>query len=529
MSEATLGPGNRSSWAGPGIAELQARWGPSYRLLVTFAAMIGTIATILSATIVNVALPQVMGAFGIGQDHAQLISTAFLASVTGTMLLNGWLVDSFGCRLTYAGAIVMFVIGSIVAGSSPNESVLIVGRVLQGAAAGMVQPLGMQIIFQVFPAERRGSAMGLYAVGVVLAPALGPTLGGVIVDSWGWRAMFFMGVPFALLGLMLGLVFLPGPTPGAGPRRRFDGPGFALLVTALLALLTGLASGQREGWGSNRVTLELCIAAAAAIGFVLWELRTDAPMLNPRLFAVRGFACSAAVGFVYGASLFGSTYLVPLFVQTIQGYTPTRAGLLLMPAGLAMVIVFPIAGRLADRLPPYAPIGVGLLLFGTSTWLMTGVGTDTPFWTFALWILVGRVGFGLAMPSMNAGALRALPPRWVGQGSGAVNFARQFGGALGVNLLSINLERQTQFYAQALTATQEGRPATREVLRQVEGLLAQDGIAEVTRQAAAQDYLAQMLLSQASMLAFRDTFLLVAMGCMAALVPVVIMRRKPAG
>jgi DHA2 family multidrug resistance protein len=529
VSDAVLGPSRGNRWAGPGIAELQARWGPSYRLLVTFAAMIGTIATILSATIVNVALPQVMGAFGIGQDHAQLISTAFLAAVTATMLLNGWLVDSFGCRLTYAVAIAMFVLGSVVSGSAPNEGVLIVGRVMQGAAAGMVQPLGMQIIFQVFPAERRGSAMGLYAVGVVLAPALGPTLGGVIVDGFGWRAMFFMGVPFALFGLLLGLVFLPGPTPGAGPRRRFDGPGFALLVTALLALLTGLASGQREGWGSNRVMLELGIAGAAAIGFVLWELRTDAPMLNPRLFAVRGFACSAAVGLVYGAALFGSTYLVPLFVQTIQGYTATRAGLLLMPAGLAMVLVFPIAGRLADRLPPYAPIGVGLLLFGSSMLLMTGVGTDTPFWTFALWILVGRIGFGLAMPSMNAGALRALPQRWVGQGSGAVNFARQFGGALGVNLLSISLERQTQYYAQALTATQDGGPATRELLRQVELLLAQDGVAEVTRGAAAQDYLAQMLLSQASMLAFRDTFLLIAIACLLALLPVVVMRRRSAG
>ena len=142
MSEAALGGPSRRSWAGPGIEELQARWGAPYRVLVTFAAMIGTVATILSATIVNVALPQVMGAFGIGQDHAQLISTAFLAAVTGTMLLNGWLVDTFGCRLTYAAAILMFVVGSVVSGSAPNEGVLIAGRVLQGAAAGMVQPLG---------------------------------------------------------------------------------------------------------------------------------------------------------------------------------------------------------------------------------------------------------------------------------------------------------------------------------------------------------------------------------------------------
>lgn len=526
MSEAALGGDPRRAWAGPPIAELQARWGGSYRLLVTFAAMIGTVATILSATIVNVALPQVMGAFGIGQDRAQLISTAFLASVTATMLLNGWLVDRFGCRLTYAAALAMFLAGSVISGAAPNEGVLIAGRVLQGAAAGMVQPLGMQIIFQVFPADRRGSAMGLYAVGVVLAPALGPTLGGLIVDGYGWRAVFFLGIPAALFGLVLGLLFMPGPAT-SGQRRRFDGPGFVLLVTALLSLLTGLASGQREGWSSDRVVVELTLAALAAIGFVLWELHTDAPMLNPRLFAVRGFASSAAIGLVYGASLFGSTYLAPLFVQTIQGYTATRAGLLLMPAGLAMVLVFPIAGRLADRFQPWGPIGIGLVLFGLSAWLMTGVGTDTPFWTFALWILVGRIGFGLAMPSMNAGALRALPAHWVGQGSGAVNFARQFGGAIGVNLLSIMLERRTQFHAQALTATQEGRGTTQEMLLQVERLLAEGGIAEGARQAAAQDYLGQVLLSQAGMLAFRDTFLMVAIGCLAALLPVLVMRRRP--
>lgn len=526
MSEAAFGGGGLRALAGPGIAELQARWGASYRVLVTFAAMIGTIATILSATIVNVALPQVMGAFGIGQDHAQLISTAFLAAVTATMLLNGWLVESFGYRLTYAAALSMFVAGSVVSGSAPTEGVLIAGRVLQGAAAGMVQPLGMQIIFQVFPAERRGSAMGLYAVGVVLAPALGPTVGGLIVDGFGWRAVFFLGVPAALFGLVLGLLFMPGPTPGA-QRRRFDGPGFVLLVTALLSLLTGLSSGQREGWESDRVVIELSLAAAAAVGFVVWELHTDAPMLNPRLFAVRGFACSAAVALVYGAGLFGSTYLAPLFVQTIQGYTPTRAGMLLMPAGLAMVIVFPIAGRLADRLPPWAPIGTGLLLFGLSTWLMAGVDTNLAFWTFALWILIGRIGFGLAMPSMNAGALRALPPRWIGQGSGAVNFARQFGGALGVNLLSIMLERRTQFHAQALIATQEGHAPTRELLRAVERVLADGGMAEWPRQAMAEDYLGQMVLQQASMLAFRDTFLLVAAGCLVALVPVAVMRWRP--
>jgi len=238
------------------MAVLAARFGDSYRWMVTIPAMIGTIATILSSTIANVALPEIMGAYGMGQDHAQLVATAFLASVTGTMLLNGWLVDRFGFRLTYSAAMLIFIFGSLLSGFAPEEGTLILGRVLQGAAAGMVQPLGMQIILMVYPPEKRGSAMGLYAVGVVLAPALGPAFGGLMVDGFGWRSVFFLAIPFAMIGLILGLIVMPGPAR-EGTKRRFDAPGFILLIIALFALLTGLSSGQREGWQSDGA----CLAA----------------------------------------------------------------------------------------------------------------------------------------------------------------------------------------------------------------------------------------------------------------------------
>lgn len=508
------------------VEALFLRYGPAYRWLVTITAMIGTIATILSSTITNVALPEVMGAFGIGQDQAQLLSTGFLAAVTGTMLLNAWAVDSFGCRLTYVAAVAVFVAGSAVSGLAPSEGMLIAGRVMQGAAAGLLQPLAMQLIFHVFPADRRGSAMGIYAVGVVLAPALGPTIGGLLVDDYGWRSVFFLAVPFSLVGLGLGIVFMPDRAAD-GPRRPFDWLGFGLLVLALFALLTGLSSGQREGWGSNRVVFELGLAGAATLGFVLWELRVGAPLLNPRLFANRGFAGASAVALVYGACIFGTTYLAPLFVQVVQGYTATRAGLLLMPAGLMMVIVFPIAGRLADRLPAWQPIVLGLLLFALSCWLMAGVDTDTSFWGLAIWILIGRVGLGLAMPSMNAGALRALPPRWLGQGAGAINFARQMGGALGVNLLSILLEQHTELYAQTIITTQDGTAgsATLEFLRLADGLLRQDGVPDTQVLGGTYDVLSHVVQAQAGMLGFRDSFLAAAAACLIAMLPAMAMHR----
>lgn len=510
------------------LAALGQRFGPRYRWYVTITAIIGTLSTVLASTIVNVALPDVMGAFGIGQDHAQLLSTGFLAAVTGTMLLNAWMTETFGHRGTYAMAVGMFLAGSALAGLAPNEGLLITGRVLQGASAGLMQPLGTQIIFQVFPPAERGSAMGIAAVGIVLAPAIGPTLGGVMVDGWGWRSVFFLSVPPALLGLALAMVFMPDRDP-ARARRGFDGPGFLLLIGALLAFFTGLSSGQRFGWGSPRVTLELALAALLGLGFVLWEWRCAAPLLDPRVFRNAGFAGAFAVALVYGASIFGTTYLVPLFVQTAQGYSATRAGLVMMPAGMIMLLVFPVAGRLADRLAPWQPMALGLVMFALSCWLLRGVDTDVPFWTLALRILIGRVGLGLTMPSMNAGALRALPPRFLGQGAGGINFARQFGGAIGVNLLSIALEQRGEATAQALTAAQDGGGAgTLEYLRMVQGLLAEEGVPVTELLPGAYEMLGRVIAGQAGVVAFRESFLFVALACLLAVLPALALRRPRA-
>jgi len=275
------------------------------------------------------------------------------------------------------------------------------------------------------------------------------------------------------------------------------------------------------------VVLDLGLAAVATLGFVLWELRCAAPLLNPRVFGHAGFAGAFCVALIYGGSIFGTTYLLPLFVQTVQGYTATRAGLVLMPAGLIMVVVFPIAGRLADRLPAWQPMVAGMAIFALSCWLLRGVDTDVPFWTLALWILVGRIGLGLTMPSMNAGALRALPPQFLGQGAGGINFARQFGGALGVNLLSILLEQHMELHAQALTPSQDGgRAATLEFLRLSQALLRQDGVAEGDLLGGSYDYLARVVQAQAGLLAFRDSFLAVSAACLVAVLPALALRRR---
>ncbi|WP_203234818.1 DHA2 family efflux MFS transporter permease subunit [Modicisalibacter coralii] len=508
------------------IEGLFARYGSAYRYLATVTAMMGTISTVLTATIINVALPDIMGAFGMGQDKAQLLSTGFLAAMTGTMLLNAWLVEAVGQRITYLIAMGVFSAASVMGGLATSETLLIAGRILQGCAAGILQPLAMQVIFQVFPPERRGSAMGIYGIGVVLAPALGPTLGGIMVDSFSWRYVFFIALPFSLLGPFLAMLFLPG-REGEGPASRFDWPGFGLLTLFLVTLLDGLSNGQREGWLSDAILGDFCLAALSCVAFIAWELWTATPLLNLTLFSRRVFSGAALVAFIFGAGIYGSTYLIPLFVQTIQGYTPTRSGLLLMPAGLILAVVFPIAGRITDRAPPPMIISVGLAVFALSCYLMTDADTDTGFWTFAIWIMVGRIGLGLVLPSLNAGALSALPRKLLGQGSGAINFVRQLGGAFGVNLLSILLAHRSQLYAQAFTATQDGRNSTTGAfLDAANSLLAGGGVAEPARQAAASGYLDQVIALQSQMMGFRESFLAVALVFLVALLPAWLMLER---
>jgi len=507
------------------IEALFERYGPAYRWFATGTVMVATIAVVLSTTIVNVAIPDVMGAFGISQVQAQWLSTGFLAAMTATMLLTDWADKAFGQRATMVGALAIFMAGSVLGGIAPNENILTIARVIQGAAAGVVQPLAMILLFQVFPPQQRGAAMGIFGIGVVLAPALGPWIGGLLIDSFSWHYVFFLGIPFAIIGMVLANLFLPGRMQ-SGPRPGFDWGGMALLCTFLGTLLNGLTNAQRQGWTSDPILAQFAIATLAAIAFIWWEIRTAKPMLDLRLFANIPFAAASLVSFIMGAGLFGSTYLVPLFVQTVQGLTPTQAGLLLMPSGFILVLIFPIAGRLSDRLPEAYLIGAGMLIFAWSSYLSVEVSVHTTFWTLAWWTVLSRIGLGFVFPSITAASLKVLPPELVGQGSGAVNFVRQLGGAFGVNLLAVLLERRTMFHADALTVSQTSdNPATMELLGKLAGMVRSAGLPDFQQLPAAMQYLGQVIAIQANTLAFQDGFLVVTLIFLVALAPTWLLHR----
>ncbi|WP_395710226.1 DHA2 family efflux MFS transporter permease subunit [Reyranella sp.] len=505
---------------------LSERFGPTYRWLVTVTGMVGVVSMVLAMTTVNVAVPDVMGAFGIGQDKAQWMSSAYMATMTAGMLINAWVVGVLGERRTFVGSLMSFSIGALLGGSAPNEDILIFSRILQGFSAGIAQPLVMATIFTVFPAERRGMAMGVFGLGVVFAPAIGPTLGGLMIEYFSWRYVFYISLPFCVAAAAMGMVFMPTRRiPKTIPA--FDWLGFGLLCLALAGLMTGIADGQREGWESDTIVLRLAVGAVATVAFIAWELFTPRALLDMRIFANIEFSAAALIAFIFGAGMMGSTYVIPVFVQTIIGFTPLLAGLMMMPAGIMLAFIFPMAGRLADAFPASTMIIFGLVLFAVGFAFMTAADVDSTFWTLVAMVMVSRLGLGFINPSLNAASLKALPADKVRQGAGVANFMRQLGGAFGINLMVAFFEVRTRFHADALTATQDwGNRTTERLITLIEQLMQKSGLPFQQQKAGALEYLSAMLQAKAQMMAFSDTFIVVGLVALAALIPAAILSRS---
>jgi len=401
--------------------------------------MLGTMATVLSATVVNVALHDIMVEFGIRQGQVHWLATGFIAAMTTTMLASSWLLDHFGVRKTLGVAMAVFSVISVAGGFAVSPEQLIAARIGQGAMAGLMQPMGMYLVFRVFPRERRGQAMGIYGMGVILAPALGPVLGGFLVDQLSWRYVMFAPVPVTVIGVVMAWRFLPLPVSRPAPYR-FDLPGLLLLGATIALSLDALNRLQHLAGQETLIAMEAVAAVFTLALFVVRERRAAHPLVNIRLLRTPAFVYANLGAMALGLALFGSTYLVPLFVQTALGFSATEAGLLMLPAGIVLGMTFPIAGRLADHKSARSLVVFGILLFAASAVLFALSDLELAFGWLALWTVIGRVGIGFMLPALSTGALNPLKPEELGAGSSTINFTRQLGGAFGVNLVALTIE-----------------------------------------------------------------------------------------
>ena len=427
-------------------AALEARFGPRYRWRVLLTVMIGTMAAIMASTIVNVAVPDISRVFALGPARAQWLSAGFMAAMTLSMLTTPWLLQRYGYRRTYMGAVALLLVGGVAGGSSAWFEGVLAMRVAEGLAAGVLQPIPAIIVMRAFAPGEQGRAMGIFGFGVVLAPAIGPSVGGVLVEWFGWRGVFFVVAPFCLAALGLAQRYLPvdGPGGAAADRDagRLDLIGLVLIAVAVLTLLNGMAQLQGATPGTGWALL--ACSATAVVGFVFQQKRGARPLMALRLFEHASFAMGGVVAFIYGMALFGSTYLVPVFMQQALHLPPSQAGAVLLPAGLVLAATIPLAGRLADKAPAGRLVAFGLVLLAASFLLMATVGAATALLWLMVWTVVGRIGLGFVLPALNLGAMRSLPDPFISQGASTINFLRQLGGAVGVSLVGIVLEWRLQ-------------------------------------------------------------------------------------
>jgi len=411
--------------------------------------MIGSMASFVSSTIVSVAVPDISQQFGVGQDRVQWVVAAFMVSSLPAHLVTPWLLARYGLRHTFVGAILLLMFAGLGAFFSASFPMLIAMRFIEGAAAGVLQPLPNIVISRAFGSNEHGRAMGLYGFGAVLAPTSAPTIGGYMVEAFGWRSIFLVSTPVVLVAWFLARRYLP-VTSGFMQEKPLDWLGLTWVALAIVCLLNGLAAFSHGnqvmvGW------LLLTAAVAGIAGFARYQLRKADPLLQLRLFVRHQFLFGAMVSFLFGFSIFGVTYLLPIFLQLSLQYTPTHAGLVILPAGIALAISMPIGGRMADKWASRPLVIVGSLMFAASTLLTAALHQDSTYWTIVAWAVLGRLGFAILHPALMLGSTRGLPKADLAQALTLVIFLRHLGGAVGVSAGGILLDWRLQTYGIAKT------------------------------------------------------------------------------
>lgn len=443
-------------------AALKARYGERYRWLLLLSVMVGTMASIMSSTVVNVAIPDMSAHFALGQERAQWVTSGFMVATAVAMLTTPWLLARYGYRATYVGAVLLLLVGGVVGGVASDYNLVLAARVIEGLAAGVVQPIPAVIILYAFLPHEQGRASGIFGMGVVLAPAIGPSVGGILVDWWGWRSIFFMVVPLCLASLWLAYKFVPITGPGGSRANRdsaaLDWRGLLLGALGTLCLLNGLVA-LHNGPGGQAGSL-LAVALLAFGVFIWWQRRQTAqggqPLMDLRIFSYRQFAMGSVVAFIYGTALFGSTYLLPVFMQLGLHLSPSHVGAIMLPAGLVLGLTIPLVGRMADRQPTHWLVMTGLALLALSFGLMVLMRLDSALWILVAFTILGRIGLGFILPSLNLGAMRPLDKSLISQGSSAISFVRMLGGAAGVSLCGIVLEWRLSAHGASLQASAQG-------------------------------------------------------------------------
>ena len=495
---------------------------------------LATFMEVLDSSIANVALPHIAGSLGASYEESTWVLTSYLVSSAIVLPISGWLSTLIGRKRFYMLCVALFTGCSFLCGIANSLPLLIVARVLQGAGGGGLQPSEQAILADSFPPEKRGMAFAMYGMAVVVAPAIGPTLGGWITDNYNWHWIFFINLPIGLLSLFLTQRLVEDPPWLAQEKRagiKIDYIGLALIVTGIACFQIVLDKGQEKDWFSSSLIVGMsCVAIPLLVAFFLWEWFHENPVVDVRLLKNRNFGTAVFFSFVLGIVLFGSTVLIPEFLQSSLGYTAERAGLALSPGGLVLMFMMPVAGRLtATKIDPRLLVACGFLGTSLTLYHMTEIYLQIDFHSIVLLRMVQVIFLPLIFVPISTLNYIGVPREKNNQVSGMSNFARNIGGAMGTSLLSTFLARQNQTHQKAFaTHTTNADLNFQQLVNGFKSTFMAQGFDATIAAKKAMAMAYQMVQQQASALSFVNSFWLMSVMIL-FLVPLpFIMKRPPA-
>lgn len=498
--------------------------GVAYHWQALIVIVLGSFMVVLDSTIVNIALPRMIQVFQTTVDEGELVVTGYMLALAVVMPATGYLSDRFGAKRTYLVTLVLFTIGSALCGLAPSIEGLIVFRVLQGLGGGMIQPLGMGLLFQVSPPRQRGLVMGVFGVPVLVAPAVGPTLGGYLVEYVDWRWIFTLNVPVGIVAAFLGVLILRETPRHAG--GRFDWAGFGLSAVGFSAALLALSKAPADGWTAPHVVALALVAVAAISCWIVVELSQDDPMLDLRVLKDPIFTLATLVIVIGIMALYAIMFLLPLFLQNARGLGAMDAGLLLFPNAAAAAITMPIAGQLLNRVGPRILAVSGLLVLAWATWLMIHLDPNTPDNLLRFSLVLRGVATGLMVMPVMTVAMDNIPRLQIPRATALSNVLRQLGGAFGTALFaSLLLEREHYHQALLTQTVTSSSVAAVQALSAAHVALVQHGLSETAAQALSVMALVQRVQQASAVRAYDDCFYVATLVALAAIVPALWLKR----
>ena len=497
--------------------------------LIAIVVALASFMEVLDTTIANVALPYIAGSMGVSEDEASWVITTYLVSNAIILTGSSFLARMLGRKTFFLISLGLFTLSSILSGVAPNLQALLLFRILQGFGGGGMVPVAQSILADAFPPQKRGQAFALFGVAVVVAPVVGPTLGGWISDNWSWQWNFLINAPVGVLAMALIAVLLPeSKRQQSQPQGHgFDVIGFVLVATFLGALEVVLDRGLEDDWFASRFILTFTVISALAFVLMIpWEMSHRNPMIDLRMVATRQFGASFLVMLATGAILLATTQFLPQLVQQNFGYTATWAGLLLSPGGLVTMVMMFVVGRIATRVQPKYLIVAGALLIAASMYQMTNVYGDLGFWFMARSRMLLGVGLPLIFIPVMTASYDGIAQSKTDQASALINAARNTGGSIGVSIVSNVLTHREQFHQSRLVeSVLPSSVQYQDTLHRITDYFVAQGSSLLQAQQQAIQWIGQQVQAQASFLAYMDAFWVLMLISLAA-VPLALTLRK---